>query len=189
MKLGKLVESAVKTIKKAKTAKSAAKMKEAVRVATRDNSKMLNQLDNMATINKAAINKKIAKNALSDVTKYKNADKQFLKLVTGEKAHKSAQESAEIFHAQAALEAATGIKARKLAGSSAYQFMSQGNTAKGAALEKALLNSEKSAENAKKLMETKARLMEKYGDKLATQHKIADTKARLLEKYADKIGK
>ena len=38
MKLGKLVESAVKTIKKAKTAKSAAKMKEAVRVATRDNS-------------------------------------------------------------------------------------------------------------------------------------------------------
>lgn len=111
----------------------------------------------------------------------KTPDEKLMDLVTGKKANKSAQESAELMNADAAYKAAIGEQANKSARKSAFIFKVQGNTEKGKALEKALTEAERKAEYLKN-PEFAEKLANKRLDEINSV-KIEATKARLQKKY------
>ncbi len=114
----------------------------------------------------------VKKPAIPTIALEKTAKKaDIADFVTGKKANKSAEKSAQTFLEDSANKLAdfvTGEKANTKAVSSAVVFELNGKT---------------KTENLLDQQELKGKLLGKYGDKLAQEHKIEATKARLLEKY------
>lgn len=149
--------------------------------------KLANALDSLASSMKAKVAKKqvasprinkitseipVKKPTIPAIALEKTAKKaDIADFVTGKKANKSAEKSAQIFLEDSANKLAdfvTGEKANTKAISSAVVFELNGKT---------------KTENLLDQQDLKGKLLEKYGDKLAQEHKIEATKARLLEKY------